>query len=199
MTVIVSGILGFIVAIIGILLNVVEFTETILFYLVASVAVIAAVSVIIQKNPIYSVISLIVTLVSLSIVFLLLNAQFLAAVQIIVYAGAIMVLFLFVIMLLDLGKDNAGEEGRDRLFLQKKSSILLGGTLFVILVLVIKSSYFGGKTGNYTDEIINNIGNTQLVGKLLFTDFLLPFEITSILLFAAIIGTIVLAKKKIEQ
>ena len=198
MSVIVSGILGFIVAIIGILVNVVNFSETILFYLVASVAIISAISVIIQKNPVYSVISLIVTLVSLAIVFLLLNAQFLAAVQIIVYAGAIMVLFLFVIMLLNLGKDDPGEEGRDKLFIQKKSAIILGGTLLVIFGLVIKSSFFGGKVGDYTPEVINNIGNTELVGKLLFTDFLLPFEITSILLFAAVIGTIILAKKKIE-
>lgn len=198
MSLIVSGILGFIVAIIGILVNVVSFSETILFYLVASVAIMAAISVIMQKNPVYSVISLIVTLVSLAIVFLLLNAQFLAAVQIIVYAGAIMVLFLFVVMLLNLSKEDPGEEGGDKLFIQKKSGVILGATLLVIFGLVIKSSFFGGQVGNYTPEMINSVGNTELVGKLLFTDFLLPFEITSILLFAAIIGTIILAKKKIE-
>lgn len=197
MTIIVSGILAFIVAIIGVLVNLVNFSETILFYLVASVAVIAAISVISQKNPVYSVISLIVTLVSLAIIFLLLGAQFLAAVQIIVYAGAIMVLFLFVVMLLNLGKDHAGEEGNDKLFIQKKTAIILGGTLFVVMALVIKSSFFNGEKDIYTPEMINSIGNTELVGKLLFTDYLLPFEITSILLFAAIIGTIILAKKKI--
>lgn len=198
MSVIASGILAFIVAIIGVLVNLVNFSETILFYLVGSVAVIAAISVILQRNPVYSVISLIVTLVSLAIVFLLLNAQFLAAVQIIVYAGAIMVLFLFVVMLLNLGKEDAGEEGRDKLFIQKKSAVIIGGTLFVIMGLVIKSSFFGGKEGGYTPELVNTIGNTELVGKLLFTEYLLPFEVTSVLLFAAIIGTIILAKKKIE-
>ena len=198
MTIIVSGILAFIVAIIGVLVNVVSFTETILFYLISSVAIISAVSVILQKNPIYSVISLIVTLVSLATVFLLLNAQFLAAVQIIVYAGAIMVLFLFVVMLLNLGKNDAGEEGSDKLFIQKKTAVILGGTLFVIFGMVIKGSFYSGKSGIYTTEVINSIGNTELVGKLLFTEYLLPFEITSVLLFAAIIGTIILAKKKIE-
>lgn len=198
MSIVVSCVLAFIVAVIGVLVNLVEFSETILFYLVGSVALISAVSVILQKNPVYSVISLIVTLVSLAVVFLLLNAQFLAAVQIIVYAGAIMVLFLFVIMLLNLGNDNAGEEGRDKLFIQKKSGVLLGGTLFVIIGMVIKSSYFKGQKGIYTADVVNEIGNTELVGKLLFTDYLLPFEITSVLLFAAIIGTIILTKKRID-
>ena len=198
MTVIVSGILAFVVAIIGVLVNVFSFTEAILFYLISSVAIISAVSVILQKNPIYSVISLIVTLVSLATVFLLLNAQFLAAVQIIVYAGAIMVLFLFVVMLLNLGKNDAGEEGRDKLFIQKKAAVILGGTLFVIFAMVIKGGFYSGKPGIYTTEVINSIGNTELVGKLLFTEYLLPFEITSVLLFAAIIGTIILAKKKID-
>ncbi|MGR3178333.1 MAG: NADH-quinone oxidoreductase subunit J [Candidatus Anammoxibacter sp.] len=198
MTVIVSGILAFVVAIIGVMVNVFSFTEAILFYLISSVAIISAVSVILQKNPIYSVISLIVTLVSLATVFLLLNAQFLAAVQIIVYAGAIMVLFLFVVMLLNLGKNDAGEEGRDKLFIQKKAAVILGGTLFVIFAMVIKGGFYSGKSGIYTTEVINSIGNTELVGKLLFTEYLLPFEITSVLLFAAIIGTIILAKKKID-
>ncbi len=197
MTVIISGILAFIVAIIGVLANLIEFSSTALFYLVATVAVCAAVSVIIQKNPIYSVISLIVTLVSVALIFLLLGAQFLAAAQVIVYAGAIMVLFLFVIMLLNLGENNAGEEGYDKLFIQKKTAFILGGTLFVIIGLVIKSSYFQGTKGIYTHEVLSSVGNTELVGKLLFTEYLLPFEITSVLLFAAIIGTIILAKKKI--
>lgn len=198
MSIIVSGILAFIVAIIGILVNVVNFTETILFYLIASVAIISAISVIMQKNPVYSVISLIVTLVSVAIVFLLLNAQFLAAVQVIVYAGAIMVLFLFVVMLLNLGKEDSGEEGRDRLFIQKKSGVILGATLLVIFGLVIKSGFYGGQIGDYTGEMVNSAGNTEVVGKLLFTEFLLPFEITSVLLFAAVIGAIILAKKKVE-
>lgn len=197
MSVIVSGILAFIVAIIGILVNLIEFSPTILFYLVASVTIMAAISVVIQKNPIYSVISLIVTLVSVAVIFLILGAQFLAAAQVIVYAGAIMVLFLFVIMLLNLGENNAGEEGYDKLFMQKKTSVILGSTLFVIIALVIKSSFFNGEKGIYTQEVLSKVGNTQIIGKELFTNYLLPFEITSILLFAAIIGAIILAKKKI--
>ncbi len=197
MSIIISGILAFAIAVIGILVNLVQFSEPILFYLLATVCIIGAISVISQKNPVYSIISLIVTLVSLAIIFLLLGAQFLAAVQVIVYAGAIMVLFLFVVMLLNLGKDHSGEESDDKLFIQKKTAIILGGTLFVIIGLVIKSSYFKGQTGIYTHEALSKIGNTELVGKLLYTEYLLPFEITSVLLFAAIIGTIVLAKKKI--
>lgn len=196
MSVIISGILAFIVAIIGVIVNIFTFSGPILFYLVSTVAVISAISVVLQKHPVYSVISLIVTLVSLAVIFLLLNAQFLAAIQIIVYAGAIMVLFLFVVMLLNLSKGE-GEEGKDRLFIQKRAALIIGGALLVVMGLVIKTSLFKGKDGVYTDQIVNTIGNTELIGKLLFTEYLLPFEITSVLLFAAILGTIVLAKKKI--
>lgn len=196
MSVIISGILAFIVAIIGVIVNIFTFSGPILFYLVSTVAVISAISVVLQKQPVYSVISLIVTLVSLAVIFLLLNAQFLAAIQIIVYAGAIMVLFLFVVMLLNLSKGE-GEEGKDRLFIQKRTALIIGGALLVVMGLVIKTSLFKGKEGVYTNQIVNTIGNTELIGKLLFTEYLLPFEITSVLLFAAILGTIILAKKKI--
>lgn len=197
MSVIVTGILAFVVALIGVLVNLMDFSQPILFYLVGTVTILAALSVISQRNPVYSVISLVVTLVSVAVLFLLMGAEFLAAAQVIVYAGAIMVLFLFVIMLLNLGNDNAGEDGGDRLFMQKRTSTFLGGTLFVVIGLVIKSSFFNGTKGIYTPEVLSKVDNTELVGKLLFTEYLLPFEITSVLLFAAVLGTIVLAKKKI--
>ena len=197
MSVIVTGILAFVVALIGVLVNLMDFSQPILFYLVGTVTILAALSVMSQRNPVYSVISLVVTLVSVAVLFLLMGAEFLAAAQVIVYAGAIMVLFLFVIMLLNLGNDNAGEDGGDRLFMQKRTSTFLGGTLFVVIGLVIKSSFFNGTKGIYTPEVLSKVDNTELVGKLLFTEYLLPFEITSVLLFAAVLGTIVLAKKKI--
>ncbi len=197
MSVIVTGILAFVVALIGVLVNLMDFSQPMPFYLVGTVTILAALSVMSQRNPVYSVISLVVTLVSVAVLFLLMGAEFLAAAQVIVYAGAIMVLFLFVIMLLNLGNDNAGEDGGDRLFMQKRTSTFLGGTLFVVIGLVIKSSFFNGTKGIYTPEVLSKVDNTELVGKLLFTEYLLPFEITSVLLFAAVLGTIVLAKKRI--
>lgn len=168
--------------------------EAYLFYIMAAVAVVAGVYLIFEKNPVYSVLYLILTLISIAVLYLLLEAQFVAAVQIIVYAGAIMVLFLFVVMLLNL---NTKEELRDALPFQKIPAIILGIVLLSSIGMVLKSKVTLGKQGEYTPDYIASIGNTQLIGKLLFTKYLLPFEITSILLFVAAIGAIILAKRKI--
>ncbi len=166
--------------------------EGLVFIIMALVAIVSAICVIFQKNPIYSALFLIQTMVALAVLYILLNAQFIAAVQIMVYAGAIMVLFIFVIMLLNLSKN---DEGGGKLLFQKPSAIILGIILFVMLGTVTLKSVLQGTKGEYTPENIDSIGNTQLVGKLLFTDYVFPFEVASILLFAAIIGAIVLAKK----
>jgi len=133
-------------------------------------------------------------MIALAVLYVLLHAQFIAAIQIMVYAGAIMVLFIFVIMLLNLSKRDE-EAGEGKLFLQKPSAIILGIVLFVMIGVVTLKSVLQGTKGEYTPENINSIGNTQLVGKLLFTDYVFPFEIASILLFVAILGAIVLTKK----
>jgi NADH-quinone oxidoreductase subunit J len=127
-------------------------------------------------------------------VYLLLNAQFIAAVQVIVYAGAIMVLFLFVIMLLNLEQEVSSQSGH---LLQKVSAVVLSLLLAISLGSVMTSQVFTGQKGAYSIEKVNAVGNSEVIGRLLFTDFLLPFEITSVLLLAAMVGAVILAKKKL--
>ncbi len=168
--------------------------EAYLFYIMAAVSVTAAVYLIFEKNPVFGALYLIQTMVCIAVLYILLEAQFIAAVQIIVYAGAIMVLFLFVIMLLNL---NIKEETKNALPFQKIPAIFMGIVLFTAICVVIKSKLLQGKQGEYTTAYVNSVGNTKLIGNLLFTDYLLPFEITSILLFVAAIGAIMLAKRKL--
>ena len=168
--------------------------EAYLFYIMATVSVAAATYLIFEKNPVFSALYLIETMVCIAVLYILLQAQFIAAVQIIVYAGAIMVLFLFVIMLLNL---NIKEEAKDALPFQKIPAVLMGIALLTVICIVLKSKLLQGKQGEYTTAYVNRIGNTKLIGNLLFTDYLLPFEITSILLFVAAIGAIMLAKRKL--
>ncbi|OHC00002.1 MAG: hypothetical protein A3G70_06815 [Planctomycetes bacterium RIFCSPLOWO2_12_FULL_39_13] len=170
--------------------------EGLIFLIMGLITTACALCVVFQKNPIYSAIFLIQTMVSLAVLYVLLHAPFIAAIQVMVYAGAIMVLFIFVIMLLNLSKTDV-EGDRDNLLFQKPSAIILGLVLLVMIGVVTLKTVFQGTKGEYTPESISQIGNTQLVGKLLFTKFVFPFEIASILLFAAIIGAIVLAKKQI--
>lgn len=168
--------------------------EAYLFYIVAAITVVTGVYLIFEKNPVFGALYLIQTMVSIAVLYILLEAQFVAAVQIIVYAGAIMVLFLFVIMLLNL---DIKEEAKNALPFQRIPAILMGIALFAVICIVIKAKLLQGKHDQYTTAYINTVGNTKLIGNLLFTEYLLPFEITSILLFAAAIGAIMLAKRKL--
>ncbi|WP_162532103.1 NADH-quinone oxidoreductase subunit J [Candidatus Scalindua japonica] len=160
------------------------------------ITIVCALCVVFQKNPIYSAVFLIQTMVSLAVLYVLLHAEFVAAVQVMVYAGAIMVIFVFVIMLLNLNKDEV-ESSRDKLPMQKKPAIMLGSVLIVMIGIIMTRTIFKVKAGEYSPEVVDQIGNTQLIGKMLFTKYVLPFEIASIILFAAIVGAIVLAKKQI--
>jgi len=168
--------------------------ETFLFILLAVVTTITAILVIVQRNPVASAIYLIITFFCLAGIYLLLNAQFIAIIQVLVYAGAIMVLFLFVIMLLNLEKE---KKIITRHRLQKVLGVFLGVILLAQIGMIFNSVLLEGGKGNFPPEKVAAIGNTEVVARLLFTDFLLPFEITSVLLLVAIIGAIVLAKKKI--
>ena len=156
----------------------------ILFLVFGAVCVAGAVNLLAQRHPINSALSLVVVMGSLAVVYLLLGAEFVAAVQVIVYAGAIMVLFVFVIMLL-----NAGEEERTR---GSKVALLLGmpgmlvGSILIGWVLLAR----GGET---TVPVGALPGAPRRIGWLLFHDFLLPFEVTSILVLIAIMGAVVLA------
>ena len=168
--------------------------ETVLFILLAVFAVVTAILVIVQRNPVASAIFLILTFFSLAGIYLLLHAEFIAAIQVLVYAGAIMVLFLFVIMLLNLEKEKRIVT-RNRLL--KGVGVLLGLALLVQIGTVFQKVLLEGTKGSFPPEKVASLGNTQVVAQLLFTDFLLPFEITSVLLLVAIIGAIMLAKREI--
>lgn len=146
--------------------------------------------VVFTKNPIHSVLYLVMTFFAIAGHYVLLNAQFLAAVHIIVYAGAIMVLFLFVIMLLNLNKET---EPHKSIWL-KASAAVASGSLLVVLV----GSFRGAEAIQATNTYDASIGLIENLGKTLFNEFLLPFELSSILLLAAMVGAVMLGKKSIK-
>ena len=167
--------------------------ETILFFFIAILAVASALMMITRPNPMMGVLSLIVNFFCLAFLYLLLQAQFIAIIQILVYAGAIMVLFLFVIMLLNLEDE--------KMMLEKKNYrkfiaiALTGGVLVEIIASLGLTAV--GKTSAPSPEMAQ-LGTVESIGSVLFREYLLPFEITSMLLLAALVGVVVLAKKKLR-
>lgn len=170
--------------------------EWVIFTPLALLAGGAAVAMVFQRNPVYSALFLILALFAQGGLYILLHAQFIAAVHIIVYAGAIMVLFLFVIMLLDLQREDRPpiELSRPRVL----CGLLLAMALFAELVYGLGPRILLGPSGPYSPETLQALGNTQAVGRVLFTDYLVPFELTSLILLAAMVGAVVLAKRKLE-
>lgn len=166
--------------------------EILFFGLVAAIAIISSILVITNKNPINSALSLIMTFFCLATLYVMLEAPFMAAIQIIVYAGAIMVLIVFVIMLLNIRSESGGRTNH-ALFLGSMTGVLL---LIQVWYAIGRSSLTGIK-GAVDSAMIARVGHTELIGMSLFTEFLLPFEITSILLLAAIVGAVVLSKKNL--
>ena len=164
--------------------------ETIFFTIVAAVAVLCSILVITCKNPINSALSLVMTFFCLATFYVMLDAPFMAAIQVIVYAGAIMVLIIFVIMLLNVRT----ESGKRSSHAVAISSIIGFFVLFETCYFLFRSTV---RENPLDSALINRIGHTEMIGRALYSDFLLPFEITSLLLLAAIIGAIILAKKKI--
>jgi len=165
--------------------------DVFLFFLFASIAVICGINVVVQTHPISSALSLIGVMGALAALYLLLGAEFIAAVQVVVYAGAIMVLFVFVIMLLNAG----GESKVSRSTLARWLGIPLVITLLAMLSYIIQREIpkpVPVVFGEFTK------GGAREVGRLLFTEYLLPFEITSVLILIAILGAVVLARKEID-
>jgi len=161
----------------------------ILFILFAGLAIGCAIAVVAQRNPLYSAISLIGVFVSLACLYVMLAAPFIAAVQVIVYAGAIMVLVVFVIMLL-----NVEQEERRR----TRMKFLIPAAIVLAAVLVAEATYIivvFDKFQPKPEAIVSDIGLTSSIGSALFTQYLLPFEITSILLLMAIVGAMTLARR----
>jgi len=160
--------------------------QMVIFFVLAAVAVLGAISLILQRHPIHSALSLIVVMVALAGLYLLLGAEFVAAVQIIVYGGAIMVLFVFVIMLL-----NAGEEERTNF---SKLATYAGMPLAVALAGLIAAAI---ATSNLPPAPATTaLSSTKSLSMLLFKEFVYPFELTSFLILVAIIGAIVLAQRE---
>ena len=166
--------------------------EQVLFFILAVLALASALNVIVQRNPLYSALSLIGTLASLSALYLTLHAQFIAAIQIVVYAGAIMVLFIFVIMLLNVPKDQPVIEKHRALgFLAIPfAGLMIWETFSVLKAIPLKTPPVVIDSGDKA------VGTTWSVGFNLFTQYLLPFEVTSVLILMAIVGAMVLARRE---
>jgi len=162
-----------------------------IFFILAGVALISGGLVVFQRQPLRSALWLIVNFFAVAGIYLLAHAEFIAAIQVIVYAGAIMVLFLFVIMLLNLRQPE--EELRFMHLGQKVGGVVLAG--FTVLLLIYGIMQVVLPPGK---EAPPGLGNTESIARLLFTDYLLPFEVTSVLLLVAIVGAVVLAKTRLK-
>ncbi len=161
----------------------------ILFWFLSVMALFSALMVITSRNPVHSVLWLIATFFAISGHYILLNAQFLAIVNIIVYAGAIMVLFLFVIMFINFNKETEPRKNR----LLKMVGAIAGGCLLLVLVAALKDSDI-----KQQNALVNtgNIGLIQYLGKELFSTYVVPFEISSVLFLSAMVGAVVIGKKE---
>ncbi len=165
--------------------------DVILFLIFALIAVVCGINVVLQTHPISSAVSLIGVMGSLAVLYLLLGAEFIAAAQVIVYAGAVMVLFVFVIMLLNAGAENR----RGRSFMAQLLGVPLLVSFLGLLAWYVQRMFPSGsgvKFGAFKD------GSALMIGRSLFTTYLLPFEITSVLILIAILGAVVLARKEMD-
>lgn len=165
--------------------------QWLIFLGMAFTSIVASLFLITRKNPIHSALCLVLNFLCVAVIYLLLQSQFIAVIQVIVYAGAIVMLVVFVIMLLDLE-----EELRSglKLLYSKVCGVGLAGLFLGAIVYSVAASSLTGKRGPYTADKLQ--ANVKAVGEVLFTDYLFPFEIVSILIVAAVVGAVVLSKKK---
>lgn len=159
-----------------------------LFFLVAFLAVSSGVYFVFARNPLYAILSLIVTMFSIAGMYILLNAQFLAIIQIIVYAGAIMVLFLYILMMLNLNKEDESK---------KNNTLKFVGVFTAGLLLIGVLGVFRGVQEQHVvvENVDKGVGLTKNLGRLLFNEYVLPFELASILILAGIVGAVLIGKK----
>lgn len=165
--------------------------ETIIFLVFGTAAVVSALFMVTRKNPIISAIFLILNFFTVAVIYLLLKAQFIAIIQVLVYMGAIMVLFLFVIMLLNVGEDIKIAE---KLSIKKITSILIS----ILLLCILGVSFYFGFQGKQMSETAEQIGTAESLGKALFTTYSFHVLAAGMLLLLAIVGAVMLAKKKFE-
>jgi NADH-quinone oxidoreductase subunit J len=160
-----------------------------IWYFLSGLTLLSALMVVLAKNPIHSVLYLVFTFFCISGHYVLLNAQFLMAVNIIVYAGAIMVLFLFVIMMFDLRKNQPESKSN----LTKLAGSVVAGSLLVVLIALVRQNNF--MTPN-AEGFVSQTGMVENLGKVLYSEYLLPFELVSILFFVAMVGAVLLGKRE---
>jgi len=161
-----------------------------LFFFLASLTLLCALMVVISKNPVYSVIFLILTFFSISAHYILLNAQFLAAVNIIVYAGAIMVLFLFVLMFINSGKNvQTNTTG----IMAKVAGAIAGGLLFLVCIAALKDVQLAPVNPETYDS---QIGMVKNLGQVLFTKYMLPFQLVAVLFLVSMVGAVMIGKRE---
>jgi NADH-quinone oxidoreductase subunit J len=167
--------------------------ESVLFYLFGSVAIGSALGMILQRNPVMSALLLIANFFCIAALYLLLQQQFLAVIQVVVYTGAIMVLVVFVIMLLNLGDE---QRLMEKVSFRQSAALALVAGFLVELVYILM---FKGATATHVARHpqAEALGTVEAIGSALFSKFLLPFEVTSLLLLVAIVGAVVLAKRKV--
>ena len=159
-----------------------------LFFFLSALAVLSALMVVLSRNPVYSVLSLIACFFAIAGHYFLLNSQFLAMVHIIVYAGAIMVLFLYVIMMLNLNTDTEPNKS----LLSKSAAMITGGLLMLVLIVALRDT----AKMEVTAPMKSDIGLIENLGNVLYTQYMLPFEVSSILFLAAMVGAVMLGKKE---
>ncbi len=165
--------------------------EAIIFYALAAITLISAICVVSLSRPIYNVLFMILTMIGLAGLYLALHAEFIAMVQLIVYAGAVMVLFLFVIMLLDL--DRAGLS--DELIANRHLLGAAGALMLAVILFPLFRAYTIPDSATLSETAKGAMDNTAALASELFTTYLIPFEVASILLLAAIIGAVILVRR----
>jgi len=176
--------------------------EIVLFYLLGGLGVVASALVIGQRNPMYSVLLLVVSFAALAGLYVQLDAPFVAVAQIIIYAGAIMVLFLFVVMLLNASSETGSEGDLLRYPIRQPAIIKLGGALALLLVVqlawaLLSAGTLGGPVAAAGDA--EAIGSVRNLGRAIFTEYMFAFEATSILILVAMVGAVVLAQRQEDR
>ena len=175
-------------------------SEVIVFVVAAIIVLSGAIGVVASRNPVHSALFLIQTLFGVAVLFVLQEAHFLAAVQIVVYAGAIVILFLFVIMLL--GVDTADDWSVEPIAGQRPLTVIVGATLLgfgLVLVMVASNALTGAIRGGGERALDNGFTDIERIGRVLFSDYALSFEITAALLTVAVIGAVVLTRKQLRS
>jgi len=167
---------------------------TVLFFICAALAIVAALGVVTLRNPMHSALSMIATMVSLAVIYLLQKAEFIAAIQVSVYAGAVMMLIVYVIFLLDLKKESSLSTA---MFTQNRVIAAGLGVLVLVVLMLPLAGTITGRKGDMTEAMLTRTGSVQYLADKLFTAYLLPFELASVLLLVGLVGAVALAKKKL--